>query len=99
MAEPQGKSVPFDASVWYGLGLLARKAERGLDVWHWGSWDYTPEAGEKGTVRTSFVAHAARLADGTAWFVYANPRVEEGAPRAALVEALQRAYRSIKDRN
>ena len=94
MAEPQGKSVPFDPSAWYGLGVLARKAERGLEVWHWGSWDYTPDKGEKGTVRTSFVAHAMRLADGTAWFVYANPRVEEGAPRAALTDALLRAYHS-----
>ena len=96
MAEPHGKSVPFDPSAWYGLGVLARKAEGGVDVWHWGSWDYTPDKGEKGTVRTSFVAHAMRLADGTAWFVYANPRVEEGAPRAALTDALLRAYRSIE---
>jgi CubicO group peptidase (beta-lactamase class C family) len=95
MAEPQGKSVPFDASAWYGLGVLARKAARGFDVWHWGSWDYTPDKGEKGTVRTSFVAHAMRRADGTAWFVHANPRVEEGAPRAALMDALIGAYRSI----
>jgi CubicO group peptidase (beta-lactamase class C family) len=95
MAEPQGKSVPFDASAWYGLGVLVRKATRGFDVWHWGSWDYTPGKGEKGTVRTSFVAHAMRRADGTAWFVYANPRVEEGAPRAALTDGLLGAYRSI----
>jgi CubicO group peptidase (beta-lactamase class C family) len=95
MAEPQGKSVPFAAPAWYGLGVLVRKADRGLDVWHWGSWDYTPEKGEKGTVRTSFVAHANRRADGTAWFVHAVPRVEEGAPRAALTDALEGAYRSF----
>jgi CubicO group peptidase (beta-lactamase class C family) len=95
MADPQGKSVPFDPSAWYGLGVLVRKADRGLDVWHWGSWDYTPEAGEKGTVRTSFVALANRRADGTAWFVHANPRVEEGAPRTQLMDGLDRAYRSI----
>ena len=96
MLDPTGKSVPFDPAAWYGLGALVRKAERGADVWHWGSWDYTPEPGEKGTVRTSFVAHATRLADGTTWFVYAEPRVEEGAPRAALSDALANAYRSVR---
>jgi CubicO group peptidase (beta-lactamase class C family) len=95
MLDPTGKSVPFDPAAWYGLGTLVRKAEHGVDVWHWGSWDYTPEPGEKGTVRTSFVAHARRLADGTAWFVYAEPRVEEGAPRAALSDALLNAHRSV----
>jgi hypothetical protein len=96
MLDPAGKSVPFDPTAWYGLGTLVRKAERGVDVWHWGSWDYTPDKGEKGTVRTSFVAHANRLADGTAWFVYAEPRVEEGSPRTELSEALLNAYRSVK---
>jgi CubicO group peptidase (beta-lactamase class C family) len=95
MVDPAGKSVPFDPAAWYGLGTLVRKAERGHDVWHWGSWDYTPEKGERGTVRTSFVAHAARLADGTAWFVYAEPRVEEGAPRGELTDGLSKAYRSV----
>jgi CubicO group peptidase (beta-lactamase class C family) len=96
MLDPTGKSVPFDPAAWYGLGTLVRKDERGADVWHWGSWDYTPEPGEKGTVRTSFVAHARRLADGTAWFVYAEPRQEEGAPRAELTNALTSAYRSVQ---
>jgi CubicO group peptidase (beta-lactamase class C family) len=96
MLDPAGKSVPFDPTAWYGLGTLVRKAERGVDVWHWGSWDYTPDKGEKGTVRTSFVAHANRLADGTAWFVYAEPRAEEGSPRTELSEALLNAYRSVK---
>jgi CubicO group peptidase (beta-lactamase class C family) len=96
MRDPQGKSVPFDSAAWYGLGTFVRKAEGGADVWHWGSWDYTPEAGTKGTVRTSFVAYAKRFADGTAWFVYAEPRVEEGAPRAALIEVLSTARRSAE---
>jgi CubicO group peptidase (beta-lactamase class C family) len=96
MLDPEGKRVPFDDTAWYGLGTLVRKAERGVDVWHWGSWDYTPDKGEKGTVRTSFVAHAQRLADGTAWFVHAEPRVEEGAPRTALIDALLNAYRSVR---
>jgi CubicO group peptidase (beta-lactamase class C family) len=96
MQDPDGKGVPFDPTAWYGLGTLVRRSERGVDVWHWGSWDYTPEPGERGTVRTSFVAHAQRLADGTAWFVYGEPRVEEGAPRTDLTERLWRAYRSVK---
>jgi CubicO group peptidase (beta-lactamase class C family) len=96
MLDPASKSVPFDQTAWYGLGTLVRKADRGADVWHWGSWDYTPDKGERGTVRTSFVAHAQRLADGTAWFVYAEPRVEEGAPRAALSDGLLNAFLSVK---
>jgi CubicO group peptidase (beta-lactamase class C family) len=95
MLDPNDKSVPFDRSAWYGLGMLVRKAERGVDVWHWGSWDYTPDEGERGTVRTSFVAHATRMSDGTAWFVYAEPRVEEGAPRRELADALLNARRSV----
>jgi len=96
MLEPDGKAVSFDAAVWYGLGTFVRKAERGADVWHWGSWDYTPESWEKDTVRTSFVAYAKRMSDGTAWFVYAQPRVEEGAPRIELDRALFEAYRAAK---
>jgi CubicO group peptidase (beta-lactamase class C family) len=96
MLDPHGKSVPFDPAIWYGLGTYLRKDERGVDVWHWGSWDYTPEPGEKGTVRTSFAAYAKRLADGTAWFVHAEPRVEEGAPRQDLDNVLMDAYRTIK---
>jgi CubicO group peptidase (beta-lactamase class C family) len=96
MLDPSRKGVPFDGAAWYGLGTLVRKAERGVDVWHWGSWDYTPEKGEKGGVRSSFAAYAARLSDGTAWFVHAQPRVEEGAPRAALADALLQAYRAVK---
>jgi CubicO group peptidase (beta-lactamase class C family) len=96
MLDPHGKSVPFDTAVWYGLGTYVRKAERGVDVWHWGSWDYTPEPGEKGTVRSSFAAYAKRLADGTAWFAHVTPRVEEGAPRVALDRALMEAYHAIK---
>jgi len=99
MLDPAGKAVPFDATAWYGLGTLARKAEAGVDVWHWGSWDYWPDKRERGTVRTSFVNYAARLADGTAWFVHAEPRVEEGAPRASLVEKMFNAYRAAKIRN
>src|SRR5262245_8342866 len=95
MLDPAGKTVPFDAAAWYGLGPLVRKADAGVDVWHWGSWDYWPDKGERGTVRTSFVNYAMRLADGTAWFVHAQPRVEEGAPRAKLVERLVNAYRSV----
>src|SRR5262249_13749505 len=95
MLDPEGKSVPFDATAWYGLGTFVRQAERGVDVWHWGSWDYTPAPGETGTVRTSFVNYAARMSDGTAWFVHAEPRVEEGAPRDALERALTEAYRSV----
>jgi CubicO group peptidase (beta-lactamase class C family) len=91
MLDREGKSVPFDRAVWYGLGTFVRKSEHGVDVWHWGSWDYTPEAGANGTVRTSFVAYAKRFADGTAWFVYAEPRVEEGAPRQELDRALEEA--------
>jgi CubicO group peptidase (beta-lactamase class C family) len=98
MLDPTDKGVPFDSAAWYGLGTLVRKAERGADVWHWGSWDYTPEPGEKGTARTNFVAHARRFADGTAWFVYAEPRVEEGAPRTALTDALTNAYRPVGKR-
>lgn len=93
--DPRGKEVPSEAA-WYGLGTFVRRAERGVDVWHWGSWDYTPAEGEKGTVRTSFVAYAARLADGTAWFVHARPRVEEGAPRDALVARMFGVYRSVR---
>jgi CubicO group peptidase (beta-lactamase class C family) len=96
MLDPAGKSVPFDSAAWYGLGTLVRKAERGVDTWHWGSWDYTPDKGERGTVRSSFAAYAARLADGTAWFVHAEPRVEEGEPRNALITRMFDAYRSIK---
>ena len=99
MLAPDGKHAPFDATAWYGLGTLMRKADRGLDVWHWGSWDYTPDKGERGTVRTSFVAHAMRLSDGTAWFVHAEPRVEEGAPRRELADGLLNAYRSVKNWN
>ena len=91
MLDPQGKSVPFDSTAWYGLGTLLRKAERGVDVWHWGSWDYTPETGAKGAGATSFVAYAKRFSDGTAWFVYAEPRVEDGAPRQELDRALEQA--------
>jgi len=94
MLDPAAKSVPSDPTVWYGLGTYLRKAQRGVDIWHWGSWDYTPERGEKGTVATSFAAYAARLADGTAWFVRAEPRVEEGRPRQALVDRLLNAHRS-----
>jgi len=50
-------------------------------------------------VRTSFVNYAARLADGTAWFVHAQPRVEEGAPRASLVEKLFGAYHAARIHN
>jgi CubicO group peptidase (beta-lactamase class C family) len=96
MLDPAGKSVPFDPAVWYGLGIYVRKAERGVDVWHWGSWDYTPEPGEKGTVRSSFAAYAKRLADGTAWFAHVMPRVEEGRPRTDLDEMLLDAHRAIK---
>ena len=104
MLDPAGKSVPFDSSAWYGLGTLVRGAERnaergidgGVDTWHWGSWDYTPDKGERGTVRSSFAAYAARLSDGTAWFVHAEPRVEEGEPRNALIARMFEAYRSIK---
>ncbi|MFL5100450.1 MAG: serine hydrolase domain-containing protein [Xanthobacteraceae bacterium] len=96
MLDRAGKSVPFDPAVWYGLGTYLRTAERGIDAWHWGSWDYTPDAGEKGTVRTSFAAYAKRLSDGTAWFVHVEPRVEEGALRAALDRALMEAYRAVK---
>jgi CubicO group peptidase (beta-lactamase class C family) len=96
MLDPHGKSVSFDSAVWYGLGTYLRQAERGVDVWHWGSWDYTPEPGERGTVRTSFAAYAKRLSDGTAWFVHVEPRVEEGKPRAALDRALMEAYRAVK---
>src|SRR5215216_713082 len=35
MLDPHGKAVPFDSTAWYGLGTLVRKAERGVDVWHW----------------------------------------------------------------
>ncbi len=98
MLDPGGKSVPFDPTVWYGLGTYMRRAERGVDVWHWGSWDYTPEPGEKGTVRTSFAAYAKRLADGTAWFGHVMPRVEEGAPRVTLDRALMEAYHATKRR-
>jgi hypothetical protein len=38
-------------------------------------------------VRSSFAAYAARLADGTGWFVHAQPRVEEGAPRSRGIAA------------
>jgi CubicO group peptidase (beta-lactamase class C family) len=97
MLDPEGKRVPFDSAAWYGLGTLVRNAaddaSRGVDVWHWGSWDYTPEKGAKGSVRTSFVAYAKRFADGTAWFVYAEPRVEEGAPRVDLDRVLMEASR------
>jgi CubicO group peptidase (beta-lactamase class C family) len=96
MLDPVGKSVPFDETVWYGLGTYLRQAERGVNAWHWGSWDYTPEPGERGTVRASFAAYAKRLSDGTAWFAHAEPRVEEGAPRAALDRALIAAYRAVK---
>jgi len=101
MLDPAGKTVPFDLTAWYGLGTLVRKAETGtsVDVWHWGSWDYWPDKGERGTVRTSFVNHTARLADGTAWFVHAEPRVEEGFPRAKLVEKLLDAYQALKIQN
>jgi CubicO group peptidase (beta-lactamase class C family) len=98
MLDPSHKGVPFDSAAWYGLGTLVRNAERGVDVWHWGSWDYTPEPGEKGTVRSSFASFAARLADGTAWFVHAEPRVEEGPPRAALADALRRAHDATSPR-
>jgi len=96
MLDSGAKSVPFDSTAWYGLGTYLRKAEHGVDIWHWGSWDYTPEAGEKGTERSSFVAYAMRMSDGTAWFVHAEPRVEEGAPRRELAAALLQAYRSVK---
>jgi CubicO group peptidase (beta-lactamase class C family) len=96
MLDPAGKSVPFDATAWYGLGTFVRKARYGVDVWHWGSWDYWPDPGERGTVRTSFVNYAARMSDGTAWFVHAEPRVEEGAPRDALARAMMEAYRSVE---
>jgi CubicO group peptidase (beta-lactamase class C family) len=96
MLDRAGKSVPFDETVWYGLGTYLRTAERGVDLWHWGSWDYTPEPGERGTVRTSFAAYAKRLSDGTAWFVHVEPRVEEGAPRTDLDGALVDAYRAVK---
>jgi CubicO group peptidase (beta-lactamase class C family) len=99
MLDSTGKAVPFDATAWYGLGTLVRKAEHGTDVWHWGSWDYWPDKGERGTVRTSFAAYAARLADGTAWFVHAEPRVEEGAPRQALERALHEAHRAVSRRD
>jgi CubicO group peptidase (beta-lactamase class C family) len=93
MFDAEGKSVPFDSAVWYGLGTLVRKADRGQDVWHWGSWDYTPEKGAKGAARTSFVAYAKRFADGTGLFVYAEPRQEEGAPRQELDRALEQSRR------
>jgi CubicO group peptidase (beta-lactamase class C family) len=96
MLDAHGKSVPFDETVWYGLGTYLRQAGRGVDVWHWGSWDYTPEPGERGTVRTSFAAYAKRLSDGTAWFAHAEPRVDEGAPRTDLDRALLNAYRAVK---
>jgi CubicO group peptidase (beta-lactamase class C family) len=100
MLDPEGKSVPLDSAAWYGLGTLVRKAEygvdSGVDTWHWGSWDYTPDKGERGTVRSSFAAYAARLGDGTAWFVYAEPRVEEGGPRNALITRMFEAYGSMK---
>ena len=99
MLDPADKSVPFDATAWYGLGTLLRKADSGVDVWHWGSWDYWPDKGERGTVRTSFVNYATRLADGTALFVHAQPRVEEGAPRQALERALRDAHRAVKRRD
>jgi len=99
MLDPAGKAVPFDPAVWYGLGTYLHKSERGADVWHWGSWDYTPDPGEKGTVRTSFAAYAKRLSDGTAWFAHMEPRVEEGTPRTNLDRALMEAYRAAKIRD
>jgi len=96
MLDPGAKAIPFDSTAWYGLGTYLREGEHGVDIWHWGSWDYTPEAGERGTERSSFVAYAMRMSDGTAWFVHAEPRVEEGAPRRELADALLKAYRSVK---
>jgi CubicO group peptidase (beta-lactamase class C family) len=99
MLDPVGKAVPFDDSAWYGLGTFVRRTGRGVDVWHWGSWDYTPDKSERGTVRSSFAAYAARLSDGTSWFVHVEPRVEEGAPRNTLVKRMFSAYRSINARD
>ena len=96
MLSSEGKTTAPDSPVWYGLGTNVREAGGGVNVWHWGSWRYNLTGAKDGVLKASFVTFAVRANDGAAWFVYASPRVEFGAPRLELDRALFNAYRAVK---
>jgi CubicO group peptidase (beta-lactamase class C family) len=98
MLDPSGKTVSANGDMWYGLGTYVRKAERGVNVRHFGSWAYA-STGLNARSRTSFLTLAVRQADGTAWFVHVAPRPRRSdtdRPGVALERILLEAYRSVK---
>jgi CubicO group peptidase (beta-lactamase class C family) len=99
MLMPDGKAVSADSQAWYGLGTFVRKAGRGVNIWHWGSWRFNRSGLVDGTLKSSFVTFATRANDGTSWFVQATPRVDPGAPRRELDRAMFEAYRAVKTWN
>jgi CubicO group peptidase (beta-lactamase class C family) len=96
MLTPEGKGVAADSAVWYGLGTNVRKADGGVNVWHWGSWRYNMTKAKDGVLRSDFATFAVRASDGTAWFVQATPRIGEGEARRELDRGLFEAYRAVK---
>jgi CubicO group peptidase (beta-lactamase class C family) len=84
---------------WYGLGTYVRKGDGGVTVRHFGSWAYNMTGGKDGSLHTSFLTFATRQSDGTAWFVYVTPRIEQGKPREELAADLAAAYRGVKKWN
>jgi CubicO group peptidase (beta-lactamase class C family) len=99
MLSSQGKANGPESTAWYGLGTNVRRAGSGVNIWHWGSWRFNMTGANDGTLKSSFVTYAARANAGTAWFVQATPRVEEGAPRLELDRALFEAFRAVKKWN
>jgi len=95
MLDPTDKST--GGQLWYGLGTIMRQDEHGVSIRHFGSWAYNMTGGKDGGLHTSFLTFAARQSDGTAWFVYVTPRVEqEGKPGQELAADLFAAYRAVK---
>jgi CubicO group peptidase (beta-lactamase class C family) len=99
MLSSEGKKVIPNSPVWLGLGTNVNKAADGVMVWQWGAWQYNLAGAKDGVLKASFVTYAARMNDGTAWFVYATPHVEDGTPRVELDSALFGAYRTVKSWN
>lgn len=92
----KGKAiVSRDARTWYALGLRMRDTERGLELWHTGTWRRRLPADEHGPRSGETSLLAVRLADGTSWFVHSVPVVLGGA-RIELDRELIEAYRAVR---
>lgn len=96
MLDRTGKSLrAAGGREWYGLGVLMRETDDGIEIWHTGSWRrrMAPDAIGPRSAETSTLAY--RAADGTSWFVHALPLVLDGA-RAELARALVEANRNTR---